>query len=79
MAKIQLTYEVPEGDLCMHHFEDKEVVTPCKYLFDTKWCTLFGSSPTIVYDGHSVMKRKLHVCRHATIQEEKPQSSESAS
>lgn len=65
--KIQLVYDVPEGDNCSHRFEDRNMSPECRYLYGEKWCTLFGSGPTVVIEGHTIIRKKLYACRRSEI------------
>ena len=68
MSKIQLNYDVPDGDYCLNVCEDKNVTPTCKYLHGDKWCTLFGKSPSYVCtNGHSMMLSKLYTCQRAEV------------
>lgn len=68
MAKIKLEYEVPNGDFCSHFCEDKYLTPPCKFLYQDKWCTIFGAKPSAHIEGQAWITMKLFRCKSATIE-----------
>jgi hypothetical protein len=72
MAKIQLTYNVPDGDYCSHVFEERHMVPECRFLLRGSWCTLMGAQPVSEVNGHTIIRQKLYACKRAHVTPQSP-------
>ena len=68
IVKIQMSYDVPDGNYCLNVCEDKNMTPKCRYLHNDSWCALFGSGPEYEgLSGHSILRKKLFSCRRAEV------------
>lgn len=64
MAKILREHEIPGGKYC-RLTNGMNLEMECPFLLDGEYCTIFGSKPSHIWNGHVVGVLRLNWCKVA--------------